>query len=318
MNSAAELRRSIEACRLNHAIYDEHYRWLKDRINDALEGYGARVEGLIGPSRAGKSMLLEALEQDYPAVRVDGVRRVPVLRVKLPPAITPKLFPAEVLRALKVPIPNRVKTSGELLGRVTEQFKLAGTRVLLLDEASHFVEPGSKVMPRAAGDMVKALSENANLSIIATGIPHLERLFRANEQLRLRSAVRRVFMPYDFSDADHRRDFAQCVKTYADLFEKHGWPIALDFPVLVKQCYLHCGGLVGVLSAFMRELSIRNRGEEPRALTLDDCRATAARVEGTGHHLHHPFSSEEVSLAELNQAYGYVLETYEMPSVRKR
>lgn len=317
MNSAAELRRSIETCRLNHTLYDEHYRWLKERIDDALDGFSARIEGLVGPSRAGKSMLIEALEQDYPAIRVNNVRRVPVLRVKLPPAITPKLFPAEVLKALKVPIPNRVKTSGELLGRVTEQFKLAGTRVLLLDEASHFVEPGSKVMPRAAGDMVKALSEDANLSIIATGIPHLERLFQANEQLRLRASVRRAFMPYDFNNAEHRKDFAQCVKTYADLFEKHGWPIALEFPVLVKQCYLHCGGLVGVLSAFMRELSIRKRGEQARTLTLEDCRAAAARTEGTGHPLHQPFSSEEVSMAELNQAYGYVLETYEMPSLRK-
>lgn len=316
MNSAAELRRSIETCRLYHSIYDGHYRWFKERIDDALEGFSPRIEGLIGPSRAGKSMVLDALEQAYPPTRVDGVRRVPVLKLKLPPSITPKLFPAELLRALKVPIPNRVKTSGELLGRVTEQFKLAGTRVLLLDEASHFVEPGSRVPPRAAGDMVKALSEDANLSIIATGIPHLERLFQANEQLRLRASVRRVFMPYDFGDADHRKDFAQCVKTYADLFEKHGWPIAVEFPTLVKQCYFHCGGLVGVLSAFMRELSIRKRTEQPRALTLEDCRAAAERAEGTGHNLHQPFTSEEVSLAELNQAYGYVLESYSMPTRR--
>lgn len=317
MNSAAELRRSIETCRLYHSIYDGHYRWFKERIDDALEGFSPRIEGLIGPSRAGKSMILDALEQAYPPTRFDGVRRVPVLKLKLPPSITPKLFPAELLKALKVPIPNRVKTSGELLGRVTEQFKLAGTRVLLLDEASHFVEPGSRVPPRAAGDMVKALSEDADLTILATGIPHLERLFKANEQLRLRASVRRVFMPYDFDDADQRKDFAQCVKTYADLFEKHGWPIAVEFPTLVKQCYFHCGGLVGVLSAFMRELSIRKRGEQPRALTLEDCRAAAERAEGTGHHLHKPFASEQVSVAELYQAYGYVLETYDMPTQRK-
>ncbi|MBT9456723.1 MAG: TniB family NTP-binding protein [Burkholderiaceae bacterium] len=317
MNSAAELRRSIETCRLYHTIYEGHYQWLKERIDDALEGFSPRIEGLIGPSRAGKSMVLDALEQAYPPTRVDGVRRVPVLKVKLPPAISPKLFPAELLKALKVPIPNRVKSSGELLGRVTEQFKLAGTRVLLLDEASHFVEPGSRVPPRAAGDMVKTLSENADLSIFATGIPHLERLFKANEQLRLRASVRRVFMPYDFGDANHRKDFAQCVKTYADLFAKHGWPIAVELRTLTKQCYFHCGGLIGVLSAFMRELAIRKRGEQPRALTLADCLLAAERVEGTGHHLHKPFTSEQVSDAELNQAYGYVLETYGMPAQLK-
>ncbi|MFT7722211.1 MAG: TniB family NTP-binding protein [Roseateles sp.] len=318
MNSAAELRRSIETCRLSHVAYDEHYRWLKDRIDDALDGFSPRIEGLIGPSRAGKSMLLEALEQDYPAKRVDGVRDVPVLRVKLPPAITPKLFPAELLKALKVPIPAKVKTSGELLGRVCEQFKLAGTRVLLLDEASHFVEPGARVPPRAAGDMVKSLSDDANLSIFATGIPHLERLFQSNEQLRLRASARRMFKPYNFAEAEDRMAFAQCVRTYADLFDRYGWPIDMDFAALVKQCYFHCGGLIGVLSAFMRELCIRKRGESPRPLTLADCLDAAQRAEGTGHALHKPFQSEEVSAAELNQAYGYVLETYGLPTRGKR
>jgi len=318
MNSAAELRRSIETCRLYHAIYDEHFQWFKARIDDALDGFSPRVEGLIGPSRAGKSMVLDALEQEYPPTRVDGVRSVPVLKVKLPPSITPKLFPAELLKALKVPIPARVRTSGELLGRVREQFQLAGTRVLLLDEASHFVEPGSRVPPRAAGDMLKALSDEANLSIIATGIPHLQRLFQSNEQLRLRASVRRVFPPYDFSNAAHSKAFAGCVRTYADLFKEHGWPLDVSFIVLVKQCYFHCGGLIGVLSAFMRELSIRKRGEEPRPLTLEDCRVAAERTEGTAHPLHKPFESEEVSAVELNQAYGHVLATYDMPLPRKQ
>ena len=317
MNSASELRRSIETCRLYHTIYEEHYQWFKERIDDALEGFSPRIEGLLGPSRAGKSMVLDALAQAYPPSRVNGVRAVPVLKVKLPPAISPKLFPAELLKALKVPIPTRVQTSSELLGRVREQFHLAGTRVLLLDEASHFVEPGSRVPPRAAGDMLKALSEEANLSIIVSGIPHLERLFQSNEQLRLRASPRRAFSPYKFDDVAHRKDFAQCVRTYADLFEKHGWPIAVEFTVLVKQCYLLCGGLIGILSAFMRELSIRKRDELPRPLTLDDCKAAAERTEGTGHPLHKPFSSDLVSAAELNQAYGYVLETYELPLPRK-
>lgn len=68
----------------------------------------------------------------------------------------------------------------------------------------------------------------------------------------------------------------------------------------------------------MRELCIRKRGESPRPLTLADCLDAAQRAEGTGHALHKPFQSEEVSAAELNQAYGYVLETYGLPTRGKR
>lgn len=317
MNSAAELRRSIETCRLYHTIYEEHYAWFKDRIDDALDGFSQRVEGLVGPSRVGKSMVLDALEQAYPSTRVEGVRQVPVLKVRVPQSITPRLFPAELLKTLQVPIPTRVKSAGEMIGRVCTQFQKAGTRVLLLDEASHFVDVGSRVPPRAAGDMLKDISD-AGITLIATGIPHLERLFQSNEQLRLRSSVRRVFSPYDFSSAEHRTTFAQCVRTYTTLFEKHGWPIDMEFPLLVKNCYLLCGGLIGVLSTFMRELSIRKRGEQPRPLTLEDCRAVAERTEGTGHPLHKPFSPALLSDAELNQAYGYVLETYDTFPKRKR
>jgi hypothetical protein len=318
MTSAAELRRSIETCRLYHTIYEEHFDWLKQRIDDALEGFSPRIEGLIGPSRAGKSMILEALALQYPPTRANGVRTVPVVKVKLPPAISPKLFPALILKALGVPVPSKGQSSGALLDRVCEQMRLAKTRVLLLDEASHFVEPSARVPPRAAGDMLKTLSDDAELSIVATGIPRLQRLFQSNEQLRLRATVRRVFNPYDFAQPDHRRAFAQCVRTYADLFAQHGWPIAMEFSVLVKQCYFHCGGLIGVLSAFMRELCVRPRGEPPRALTLEDCRAAALRAEGTAHPLHQPFAAEQVSDAELNQAYGYVLETYELPTLGTR
>jgi hypothetical protein len=318
MTGAADLRRSIEGCRLHHAAYDEHYQWLKDRIDDALAGFNPRIEGLIGPSRAGKSMVLEALAQQYPATRTGGVRTVPVVKVKLPPAISPKLFPAHILKALGVPVPSKGQSSGALLDRACEQLRLAKTRVLLLDEASHFVEPSARVPPRAAGDMLKTLSDDAELSMVATGIPRLQRLFESNEQLRLRASVRRVFNPYDFSQPDDRRAFAQCVRTYADLFTQHGWPIHLEFPVLVKQCYFHCGGLIGVLSAFMRELCVRPRGEQARPLTLEDCRTAVLRSEGTGHHSHQPFATENVTEPELNQAYGYVLETYGMSSVRTR
>lgn len=318
MNAAAELRRSLESCELLHPLFDEHYHDLKRRVDDALDGYSPRIEWLIGPSRVGKTMVLDALARDYPETRTDGVRKVLVLKVPIPPAVSPKLFPVSVLQALRVPVPARSSSSATMLDRMCDQLRLAGTRVVLLEEASHFVEPSARVPPRAAGDMLKTMMDQANVTLIATGIPRLQRLFESNEQLRLRASTRRVFSPYDFGNPEHRKAFATCVRTYVDLFEKFGWPIAIEFGTFVKHCYLHCGGLIGVLSHFTRELSIRKRGEAPRPLTFEDCARAASHVEGAGHPLHKPFQSEQIAMVDLNQAYGHVLEANALPAFGKK
>ncbi|MFX6040302.1 TniB family NTP-binding protein, partial [Acinetobacter baumannii] len=80
------------------------------------------------------------------------------------------------------------------------QLRLAGTRVVVFDEISHLVDEGSRVPPRASSDWLKTLTDKLNMTLILFGIPRLERLFSANEQLRRRACPARSFLPYDASD----------------------------------------------------------------------------------------------------------------------
>lgn len=66
-----------------------------------------------------------------------------------------------------------------------------------------------------------------DLTILMFGVPRLERLFASNEQLRTRASTRREFRPYDARNPQEFRDFAVCVNTYAQLFQKHGYPYLL-------------------------------------------------------------------------------------------
>ena len=59
--------------------------------------------------------------------------------------------PASVLMALQVPIPRLGLTSGVMFNRMVDQLRLAQTRVIIFEEASHLVEAGARVPPRAAG-----------------------------------------------------------------------------------------------------------------------------------------------------------------------
>lgn len=308
MNHALQLRKDIETCELQHSEFRRHDKVLSGRIADAIAGYAPRIEWVVGPSRVGKTMLINKLARQHPPERIEGKRRVPVLVVSIPPGISPAMLPSSVLSALGVPLPQRTSSAGVMFHRLCEQLRLAGTKVLIFEEASHLVELGARVPPRAAGDWFKSLVDTLNVTIIMFGVPRLEHLFASNEQLRLRASARRELRPYDSRNPADFRDFAVCVKTYAHLFEQQGYPIELPLETLVQHCYLLSGGLIGILSRFMQELACLMTHETPRPLTFADCAMAASTVEGTGHPDFPPFTRLEVTAIELTQAHVHTLD----------
>lgn len=316
MNTTRELTKKIDESELQHPAYVNLFSVLDERIRDAQDGGASRIEWVVGPSRVGKTMLINTLYRSHPETKVEGRRHVPVLVVPIPPNISPILLPVSVLLALKLPLPQRGITSGVMFNRMVDQLRLANTRVLLFEEASHLVEPGARVPPRAAGDWFKSLADALDMTLILFGVPRLRGLFESNEQLRLRASAKREFRPYDMRDSAQRKAFASCVGAYADLFKHSGWPFALDFKELVLQCYLLSGGLVGVVSRFAQELASQMRHEGAREITLEDCRAAASSIESAGHPDFAAFYETDVSPAALNAAHCHVLEINGMPIPR--
>ena len=306
-SSIKALRLAIKTCEIPHPAYVEHLKPMRFRIEDALDGAASRIERVMGPSRVGKSMLINTLQRDYPETRSGGRRHVPVLVVRLEPGVSPKLLPSCVLEALGVPVPSRL-TSAEIRKRMLSQLKLAGTRAVLFDEASHLVDQGSRVLPRAAADWFKSLAETLDLTLLMFGVLRLERLFECNDQLRRRASAPRHFLPYDSRLAGEMQAFHACVATYAQLFREAGYPIDLPAAALTYQCYLLTGGLIGVLSRFMEELAAQMTHTVPRSLSFTDCQAAARVIEAAGSRhfpaFAHPDAIEhEVLPASLHQAF---------------
>lgn len=308
MNPAKELRKRIESCELQHPAYMEQFDALKQYIDDARDGFASRIEWVVGPSRVGKSMLINTLSRINQEPTIDGKRHVPVLVVGVDTSVSPVLLPSSVLTALGVPLPRSGRTSGLMDDRMYKQLELARTCVLIFEEASHLVEPGSRVPPRAAGDWFKAVADR-NITILLFGVPRLRRLFESNEQLRERASAAREFRPYDFRSNSDQQAFASCVRTYAEMFRESGWPIELPLQSLVPQCYLLTGGRIGVLSKFMRELATQLAYEAPRVLTIDDCRSAVKVIGHSGHPDFPAFVKTDVSAIELTTAHAHVLET---------
>ncbi|AQV92294.1 transposition helper protein [Cupriavidus necator] len=311
MTPAKQLRVAIESCELPHPLFLEHFNPLRQRFEDAMDGATSRIERVMGPSRVGKSMLINALRRTFPETKVNGRRHVPVLVVPVPTPVSPLLLPSSVLTALGLPVQRSI-TSGAMANRMFDQLKLAGTRGVLFEEASHLVELGARVPPRAAGDWLKMFADALNLTVCLFGVPRLERLFENNEQLRMRTSASRWLLPYDSRIPENMKAFHTCVATYANLFRESGYPIDLPPPALTYQCYLLTGGLIGVLSRFMQEMASQLAYEAPRTVTFADGQAAANAIEAAGSRHFRAFANpdaiqSEVAPAALHQAFVQVM-----------
>lgn len=317
MTAAKQLRIAIETCEIPHPLFIAQYQPLRQRIEDSLDGAASRIERLVGPSRAGKSMLIEKLGRDFPATKVNGRRQVPVLVVKLKTPVTPRQLPSCVLEALGLPAPENAKL-GALNVRMQKQLDLAGTRVVLFEEVNHLVERGTRVLPTEAGDWFKVLADTENRTVVLSGIPLFERLVQQHPQLRLRASAPRWLMPYDSRLPDNLQAFHACVATYANLFRETGYPIDLPGHVLTYQCYLLSGGLIGVLSRFMQELASQMAFKPPRSLTFADCQAAVQAIEVAGSPRFPAFERPEAVMtdtapAALHQAFLQVMHDNDIP-----
>lgn len=204
-----------------------------------------------------------------------------------------------------------------LKGMMTTQLQAARTKVILWEEASHIVDTGTKMPPRAAGDFFKEAMDEVPVSHILFGLPRLEKLMDSNEQLRLRAKKRWELRPYDWMQPTERLAFAGVVRTYMDMFDKAGYPNVVPFDCFVQHCYLFSGGLVGVVSAFMVQLAEDAEKRGARSVTFEHCAAAAGRVETAGHPDWPAFQRLEVSAVELNQAYAEVLRVALMAQPRR-
>lgn len=308
MTNDKKLRRDIEIYELRHKKFQELHDHLNRRITDARSGYSSRIEWIVGPSRVGKTMLIQALSRAHPEEKISGRRHVPVLVVTIPPNITPKLLPTSVLTALGVPVPQRANTSGVIYARMLEQLRLAGTKVLIFEEASHLVEPSARLPPRAAGDWFKAVSDALDLLIILFGVPRLEQLFESNEQFAFRASKRLEFRPYDIRKVDDQAAFASCVGSYVETFNKNGWQFALPMEALIGHCYMLSGGLIGLLSRFMQELAFQMSGSTVGRIEIHDCAAAANAIKNVSRRDFQLFGGTSVTMPELYAAHVDVLE----------
>lgn len=312
MSLQLDLRRALDVTIVPHPAFVTQAERLTQLLQDHQDGLAPGVEVMIGPSRIGKSEILQRLVSQYPERRENGRLIKPVLFVSIPPGTAPKDLPLSVIQALGVPVPRERSRAGVLAEMMLQKLELAQTMAILFDETSHLVDVGSRIQPTHASDWFKALFDKARVSIVMAGVPRLTRLFDSNPQFRGRSPRPLELMPYRWDRADERKIFAGCAQAFLRVFESHACPVhaGMNTDALMRQLYAVSVGNIGLLANFFKALAREAR--VPAPLDLQALLRASQRIHLPAQGLLKPFTQSHIPDDFLLQLLATELAIYDI------
>lgn len=231
---------------IEHATFSQALSRLESTVKRGLAGESL-ILPIFGPTRVGKSELVKTVMADNVPKVVDGIRRMPIVRVVTPVNPTRRSLPIALLEGLGSPRYNRY-SSEELTRMACELIKITGTRVLVFDEMQHFAERGSRTAAREAADWLKVLGEEMGLTLVLTGLPLANEVLIRNEQLRDRAEAVFEFRPYNWNHEGEQLEFRRALLSLTEAFIDAGWviPDATDLDY-ARRVYAACLGRIGML-----------------------------------------------------------------------
>lgn len=255
------------------SISHRAYVYASSRLDQAFEiakgGGEPDSIAIIGPSRAGKTTVLQNFCDNHDR-KVELERSyVPVILVPTPPLPSAKGLAGIMLDALGHPDPWR-GTELELTSRLKRCLAGTGTKMLVFDEFQHFYDRGRRTVMNYVADWLKVLINDTGITLVVSGLEQCLAVIDQNEQLagRLSSPIRLDRFRWD--RPQDRDEFISVLDAYQDEFKAHHYDLPqLDFERVAYRFWLATGGLIGYLSRLFRQAERNAMRDERRVITLD-------------------------------------------------
>lgn len=244
------------------ALESVHYT-----IDAVRDGPDPACLAIVGPSGAGKTMVMELARAAYPPGRTSQGREVPFVRIKTPSHPTVNGLAALIIEAIgdRVPVKGSETDRTE---RVLKQLRNAKTRVLALEDAQHITDHcGPREQLRIA-DWLKIVVDESRVGLILTGLPRVCALINRNEQLARRFNAPAELPRLQWEDEQDQAIFLGILENLQGQLSRFEMP-QLDSDDMAFRCYAACGGLLGYLLRFLNEAVRRAERQQTKVITMD-------------------------------------------------
>jgi hypothetical protein len=141
---------------------------------------------IVGASKNGKTEILKSFMEGHPAQEQRDGDSIfaPVIYIEAPPGPNEKLFLSAALKVLGIE-PKFNSDSSVLIPLLIDTLRKAGVKVMLLDEL-HSILAGSAIKQRAMLTLLKYISNQTGVSIVAAGTRDAKIALSTDAQLESR------------------------------------------------------------------------------------------------------------------------------------
>lgn len=296
---------------IHHALYQKARKELSEAIT-LSQSLGGSIVPFLGPTRCGKSRMLEDLQAAVgrPTEALGGwVYDSDFAIGEIPNKPNDKILVLSVLAALGLK-GKRGLSASEIEAQLYREITTKGIRVIALDECNHCAERGHHLSKRGVTDHFKRLVDNTGVTLVLSGLPKFQKILDENEQCRDRSMNSIMILPYSWSVEEEKTNFAACIATALGQLQDVGVSFDFDAHDVVVRLYGVSAGRIGMV---MRVLQGAVRFIENDVLSFDHLARSAHAALQSHHRPEHFFGSDDIEELDLVQAYVKVMLEADLP-----
>lgn len=248
---------------------------------------------LLGQFRTGKTTIIESFYSQYPRQILPETTYVPVLKAVVPAKATVSSLLETLLSALGDPLAYR-STIGVKQHRLHQLVRDCGVRMIILDEASHFVDRDSQRVLHDVSNTMKNLIKEQNIACVLVGLLYTEEVLRVNEQFGSLFGDPRLLAPFRWEPA-----YPETIQEFRQFLRQFEQQLPLPTRTLLAsketawRCFVATQGKVGYLTRLLRRSAEMAILQEAHSLTLEHLAvAFDQTLAGKRHGLRNPFTGE--------------------------
>lgn len=202
---------------------------------------------IVGESTNGKTTILEHFMGLHPPVLKDGQNHIPIVYFSAPIAPSSNILYEKILDALNVPYLT-TESSSRKEKQVQNILHALGTKMIIIDEMQDIYHGEVREQTKFLSAL-KQLGTNAQVSIIAAGVPEVQRTLSSEPQIARRFDTLRlnIWEPND--------DFASLLVSFEKTLPLQE-PSRLNRKVLVEEIHFMSEGIIGEVAKILTKATI--------------------------------------------------------------